>query len=129
MIRTDLKVEDLVCIRHFDRWNHDENGQRSRYVDRGHVEKITKTQVTAFGGRRFLVSSGKEVGASTSRWSVGPCIERDTPEIAAAVAHSAACDAAETACSRMATIFQKARGDEAIRLAAFIGTINPEQAA
>jgi len=109
----DLKLGDEVCLVHYNMWTH-----KSTYAARGVVEKITKPQVTAFGGRRFFLNSGREFGGFDGH--NGPKLQRNTPKVKAMIAHCAAQSDAEKICHRVSDLLGNAKGDDALRLAGLL---------
>lgn len=106
----DLKVGDRVAIvysRSFDR--------RIFKVEYSTVERVTKTQITAFGGRRFMKSTGLEFGAPHRVYS--DKIEPVTDALLAAVRGSERINDAESKLSRWIEILRKTRGGDAVALA------------
>ncbi len=106
-----FNVGDAVALVHQMGW-----GSRTR-LTKGTVEKVTKTQVAALGGRRFNIRTGVEIGAPSSRYHASPKLARLTPELLAEEAESQQIEAAERKCYAWADLLQRARSDDAVRLA------------
>lgn len=113
----DLKVGDEVCLLDYRGFGC----SRPYFRKRGRVEKVTKTQITAFDGYRFLVSNGREVGCPHGRFSIPPRLTPLTDEILAEVELAEKKDHAEKLCCRVAELLRRARDEDALRLAAMIG--------
>lgn len=113
----DVQVGDRVCIAHRAGWSG-----RIYCLDVAEVEKVTRTQITAFGGR-WLIRTGRRVG-EISRYSAD-LLQRLTPEIEAEAAEDAAISAAEKKCRLWAEALRRARNNDAVRFAAML----PDRAA
>ena len=109
----DLKLGDEVCLVNYNFWSH-----KANYAALGVVEKLTNTQVTAFGGRRFFLKDGREFGGFGG--PSAPKLQRNTPEVEAMIGHCTAQSAAENICHRVAKLLEKAKGDDALRLAGLL---------
>lgn len=113
----DLKVGDEVCLLGYRGFGPN----RPFFQKRGKVEKVTKTQITAFGGNRFVISSGREVGCAYGRFSYPPRLLPLTDEILVEVELAEKTDHAERLCGQVAELLRRARDEDALRLAAMIG--------
>jgi hypothetical protein len=108
----NIKVGDMVCVQINSRsamipmWRH------------MRVTKVTATQFTVEDGDRYLRRSGVRVGRS-SRWGQDG-VHLWTPERAAENILARRCASAERACAAAAKMLDRARGEEAIRLAALL---------
>lgn len=109
-----LKVGDAVCVIVVTRGT---SGVLSIFR-KGVVEKITKTQITAFGGMRYMIRNGRALGTRDS-WHT-EYIQPLTDKIIARAEHGTRIRSAQMLCSRAAEMLNKARGDDAIRLAALL---------
>lgn len=84
-----LKVGDAVALVRRSKWK----GRIPTHI--GSVEKITKTQVTAFDGRRFRKKDGKEIGEAYSDFYYAPRLVPLTDGLKAKLEHNAAIEMAE----------------------------------
>jgi hypothetical protein len=117
----NMKVGDAVCLVR-------RNGWKQRVdIYQGAVEKVTATQITAMGGRRFKKDTGREIGNRNSRWSVTPTLEPLTSELLAEAALGEEYAAAERICAAWAKKLERARDENALALAKILPEI-PEQA-
>lgn len=110
----ETKIGDEVCVLRFNRWNI---GCVTMHA--GVIERLTESHVIALNGRRWLRRNGVEYGAGGSKH------DRDqlthlTADVRAQVAHSDVIHRAVLTCRRVAALLEKARGDEAVRLAALL---------
>jgi|GEM_PF-6847143 len=112
------KIGDPVAIVGSYGWS------RRLRAEFGEIERVTKTQVTAFCGRRFMRHHGLEVG--TSNDPRGAILRRDTPELRAKIALDAAYDRAEKKCLDWADRLRRARGEDAVSLAANLPNLEGE---
>jgi hypothetical protein len=107
----DTKVGDAVCIKCSAGWRH--------YTLRhAQITKVTKTQVVAFD-RRWSRRSGDEIGGTGGRWHRDYLL-RATPEVLAEAAAMQDMIDAERACGSAADVLKRARGQEAVRIAALL---------
>lgn len=104
----DLKVGDAVCVAESGGWD-----RRILRLNRGTVEKVTKTQVTALGDR-WLKSTGCRVG-SGGGWSQ-EYLQRLTPEIEAEFEIDQLMFQAERDCKKASDLLSRQRGENAINL-------------
>jgi len=111
---TTLAVGDIVCL------VHRSGSSRISAFTRGPVERVTKTQIIALAGRRFLSSNGKEVGTLKAHGRAAR-LQRFTAEIEQEVAAAKSERDAEKMCAEVATLLNRARAEDAVRLAAMIG--------
>ncbi len=114
----NIKVGDAVCIRVRFGWS-------SFRLQKGVVEKVTETQITAFGGQRFAKRSGKQIGYGGT-FHV-PHLMRLTDKLLAEEDQEKRGYEAEQLCKSASEILSRARGEEAIELAALLtGKLLPE---
>lgn len=113
----DLKVGDEVCLLDY----RGAGSRRPYFNKRGKVEKVTKTQITAFDGYRFLISNGREVGCAYGRFSSPPRLTPLTDEILAEVELAEKTEDAERLCGRVAELLRLTRDEDALRLGEMIG--------
>jgi hypothetical protein len=107
----NTKVGDAVCIKCSAGWRH--------YTLRhAQITKVTKTQVVAFD-RRWSRRSGDEIGGGGNRYN-RDYLQRTTPEVLAEAAATQAMIDAERACGNAADVLKRARGEDAVRIAALL---------
>jgi hypothetical protein len=95
-------------------------------AQKGIVERVTKTQVIAFGGRKFIKLNGTELGRSAERFSIPDCLSVLTPELVAKIEESKAITEAERTCFEWHEILQRARGKDALSLAKMLPALPPQ---
>ena len=112
------KIGDPVAIVWSYGWS------RRLRAEFGEIERVTKTQITACCGRRFMRHHGFEVGTLID--PRGAILRRDTPELRARIAQDAAHDVAEKKCLDWADKLRRARGSDAVALAANLPDLENE---
>ena len=107
----DLKVGDAVALPRYAGW--------SGRIDltKGEVERVTKTQIVALGGRRFKKRDGIEVGRKQYGYNSAPRLRPVTPELLEEERQDRLEEAAERKCREWAKKLERARGEDALRLA------------
>lgn len=108
----DARLGDEVCMKIRNGWSYDRFTLRT-----DKIEKVTQTQIVAFG-RKWRRSDGLEVG-SADKWRRAG-IMPVTPEILAEWQAMKAMIRAEKDCARVGEILRRAKGADAIRLAAMM---------
>jgi hypothetical protein len=103
----NMKVGDKVCV-------VTRGGFHGRIyrLEVGEIERVTKTQITAFG-RRWMIRTGFEVG-SVGSWS-RPKIIPYTAEIQNEFDNDKKAKNAERKCAMAGSILSSARGDVALK--------------
>ena len=112
----DLKVGDAVCLVGYRGFG----SKRPYFILRGKVEKITKTQITAFDGVRYLISSGREVGCAYGRFSDPPRFRAETAELIESVEIGERIAEAESTCFQVSERLRRAKDEDALMLVALI---------
>ena len=110
----ELKVGDEVCVTGSAGWQRYLTAKR-----KGTVEKVTATQITAFGGWRFSRRNGSEIGSGLSYYN-RDFIRPYTEEIKTQEAETKKILKAEKIVARAAEILSQARGEKAVQLAALL---------
>jgi hypothetical protein len=118
----NAKVGDQIALVSRNAWN------RRISIVRGKIEKITKTQIVALGGRRFLRSSGFEFDVTCSRFHIRDKIELLTPELIREHDQAGMMDAAEKKCRQWVRKLDRARGEDALALAEMLPDLQDSEA-